>query len=300
MPLGTESAFAAYEAARHRLPQFTRQGACQQVGSLADIADQFDTFLLDAFGVLNIGDTAIPGAPERVAALQAAGKRVVILTNAASHTLDTLAAKYNRLGYAMTQDDIVSSRMALLAELSQQSAQRFGIVTAPGLGTEDLTGLDFTILGDAPAAYREADAIVMLSAKGWTIERQKMLEESLIERPRPVWVGNPDIVAPREDGFSYEPGYFAHRLADRTGIEPRFFGKPFRNIYELAFAHLGVGADPGRTLMVGDTLHTDVLGAHSAGIASALITGYGFLARVDATRAIAQSNIQPDFVMHGP
>ncbi len=38
------------------------------------LSDEIDTFLLDAFGVLNIGDTAIEGVPERVAGLQKAGK----------------------------------------------------------------------------------------------------------------------------------------------------------------------------------------------------------------------------------
>ena len=71
-PLETGTAFAAYEAARHRLPPAGRAGACERAGSLDDIANLFDVFLLDAFGVLNIGEAAIPGVPERIAALAAA------------------------------------------------------------------------------------------------------------------------------------------------------------------------------------------------------------------------------------
>lgn len=299
-PLGTKAAFAAYEAARHRLPQAMRQGTGQQVATLAEIADQFDTFLLDAFGVLNIGDTAIAGVPERIAAFQAAGKRVLVLTNAASYPLASLAAKYRKLGYDFGPDDIVSSRMALLAEIAGKPRQHYGLIAAPELGLDDLEGLDFTILADDPAPYRDADAFVMLSSKDWTAARQDMLEQALGTRPRPVWVGNPDIVAPRETGFSIEPGFFAHRLADRTGIQPWFFGKPFSNIYDMAFARLGANADRNRILMVGDTLHTDVLGAHSAGIASALITGFGFFAGCEISKAVAQSNIRPDFVLQRP
>ena len=116
---------------------------------------------------------------------------------------------------------------------------------------------------------------------------------------RPVRVANPDIVAPREIGFSAEPGYFAHRLADLSGIEPRFFGKPFTNIFDLAFARLG-DVNRSRVLMVGDSLHTDILGAHAAGVSSALISDFGFFADHDTTTAIQQSGIVPDYVATRP
>ena len=67
----------------------------------------------------------------------------------------------------------------------------------------------------------------------------RSLEASLRARPRPLVIANPDLVAPRETGLSLEPGYYAHLLADRLGIGPEFFGKPFKNIFDLAFARLG-------------------------------------------------------------
>jgi len=80
-----EEAFAAYEAVRHRLPAGTRSAACQSLPDLDALADDVDVFLLDAFGVLNIGETAIPGVPERVVGLQKAGKRVIVVSNAAGY-----------------------------------------------------------------------------------------------------------------------------------------------------------------------------------------------------------------------
>ncbi len=62
----------------------------------------------------------------------------------------------------------------------------------------------------------------------WTDARQTLLEASLQRAPRPVYVGNPDIVAPRENGFSTEPGSFAHRLADETGVSPQFLWQTLR------------------------------------------------------------------------
>ena len=54
-------AFARYESVRSRLPRMPRQGARSVLPDLSAVADHVDGFLLDAFGVLNVGDTAIPG-----------------------------------------------------------------------------------------------------------------------------------------------------------------------------------------------------------------------------------------------
>ena len=41
--------------------------------------------------------------------------------------------------------------------------------------------------------------------------------------PRSVMVGNPDIVAPREDHLSLEPGYYAHEISRKIGLNAEFF-----------------------------------------------------------------------------
>jgi ribonucleotide monophosphatase NagD (HAD superfamily) len=45
------------------------------------LADDFDGFLVDLDGVVWIGRGPVPGAPETLAALLDAGKRVVFVTN---------------------------------------------------------------------------------------------------------------------------------------------------------------------------------------------------------------------------
>ena len=61
----------------------------------------------------------------------------------------------------------------------------------------------------------------------------KRLINALRAHPRPVLIGNPDLVGPRENSFSRQPGYFAHDIWDRTGIVPQFFGKPYANAFDL-------------------------------------------------------------------
>lgn len=297
--MNTAEAFAAYEAIRHRLPDAMAAGACRRLDNLEAIADEVDVFFLDAFGVLNIGETAIPGVPDRVAGLQRAGKRVLVVSNAAGYPHDSLMQKYRRLGYDFAPEDVITSRKTLLQGLTQEPARHWGLMATQSLGQTEFEAMNATYLQEDPAVYDAVDAILMVGSAAWTEERQTLLEQSLLRSPRPVLVGNPDIVAPRENGFSTEPGHFAHRLADRTGVSPQFFGKPFGNIFELAFAQAG-GADRSRTVMVGDSLHTDILGGQVAGVKTALIAGYGFFAGQDVETPIRQSGIQPDYILAQP
>lgn len=292
-------AFAAYEAVRHRLPAPNRAAPCRALPNLEALAQDFDTFLLDAFGVLNIGETAIDGVPGRVADLQRAGKRVMVVSNAAGYPHSTLMAKYKRLGYDFAPEDVITSRKAVLHAIGAMPDRHWGLVAQESFGREGTDHLTVTYLGAGPSAYNAVDGFLMLGSSNWTDDAQHLLEAALTRRPRPVLVGNPDIVAPREHGFSIEPGHYAHRLADRTGVTPQFFGKPFQNIYDLAFAQLG-DVDRSRTVMVGDSLHTDILGAQVAGVASALIAGYGFFSGHEVQGPIAASGIQPDYILDRP
>ncbi|MEP4768969.1 MAG: HAD-IIA family hydrolase [Roseibium sp.] len=295
-----ETAFAAYEAARDRLPRAKPDGACTWHNTLDDIADDFDVFLLDAFGVLNIGEQAILGVPERIAGLQARGKRVFVVTNAAGYSNAILHAKYARLGYDFAPENVISSRMTILHALKSGPKRHWGAMLSMASGMQDLEHLDLTQLAEDKAAYVNAEGFLCLGAAEWTEERQGLLVEALLDRPRPVWVANPDIVAPRENGFSTEPGHYAHRLADKTGVSPVFFGKPFANIYDLAFERLGPEVDRSRVVMVGDSLHTDVLGAQTAGVSSALISGFGFFAGYPVDVPIELSGIRPDYILKRP
>ena len=151
-------------------------------------------------------------------------------------------------------------------------------------------------LADDSGIYADADGFVLLGSEGWTDACQERLVATLSERPRPVLVGNPDIIAPRELGFTLEPGHFAHDIADRLTLAPEFFGKPFANIFDLALSRLG-GVERTRTLMVGDTLHTDVLGGAAAGVHTALVRSFGLFAGQEVVTPIVKSGIVPNYVV---
>ena len=162
--LNTQEAFAAYEAVRHRLPNVSHKGACKHLPDLDAIAEEIDVFLLDAFGVLNIGETAIAGVPERIAGLQKAGKRVMIVSNAAGFPHARLMEKYQGLGYQFAPEDVITSRKATLFALQSAPAHHWGLMANETLGRADLERLNATYLADDRAVYDAVDAFLLIGS----------------------------------------------------------------------------------------------------------------------------------------
>lgn len=296
---GPQWAFDRYEEIRSRLPSARFGAEPQRCGSIADLMDRFDVFLFDSFGVLNVGDMPIPGAANRIDALRRAGKRVMVLTNAASGSIASLPCKYGRLGFDFTSDEIVSSREVLALSLAQPSlAGWYWAVAAAHDAQVGEIADRYTLFAPGNAQQDDADGFILLSTAGWTEAHASALRHALHQRPRPVLVGNPDLVAPREGGLSLEPGSIAHELLDQMpGLDVRFFGKPFSNAFDEALSRLPGHVRRDRVAMVGDTLHTDILGGAAAGCGTVLVTGWGVLKSFDPESAIARSDIVPDYTL---
>ncbi|MEQ5871683.1 HAD hydrolase-like protein [Sagittula sp. NFXS13] len=290
----TEAAFARYERLRPMLPQAQFPEASRTGQTLEDTKDDYDAYILDAFGVLNRGETPIPGAVERIARLRAAGKRLVVLTNAASYTRSGVLAKYHRLGFDFSLDEVVSSRDVAFAHLPNVH----GVWAAITDGEDDLSDLPpghyVADLLAQPGLLNTAAGFLFLSAARWSHEDNARLRRALHTHARPVIVANPDIVAPRDDGLSLEPGWYAQDIASACGLS--LFGKPYWNAFEAALQRLP-GIPRHRIAMVGDTLHTDVLGGAAAGLGTILIQKHGLFRGLSPAPFIESSGIQPDWLV---
>jgi len=289
-------AFDAYMRVRDRLPPFTRGGRCTS-STLMDAAGAFDLVLFDAYGVLNVGETAIPGAAATVAALRSMGKMVGVVSNSAAYPKARMMARYATLGLDFLPHEVVTSRETLVRHVEAAPQRHWGVMLGSKSDMDEIGQFDTTILEDAPAPYADVEGFLLIGSDGWTEDRQSRLEGALRDRPRPDLVGNPDLVARREYGLSLEPGWFGHRIADATDVQPRYFGKPFPDVFHLALSRYPLSIRPERVLMVGDTLHTDILGGSQAGFATALVTAHGSPVGLDVMNAISRSGISPDFLM---
>ncbi|MEM8552606.1 MAG: HAD family hydrolase [Pseudomonadota bacterium] len=290
--LTVDEAFNRYEAIRPRLPAATTGRTTQDCNGLLDIADGFDAFLLDGFGVLNVGKTAIPGAVACIKALRERGKRLIVLTNAASYPPAAAQARYRAMGFDFSADEILSSRTVCAARLNAIEPDiRWGAIAAPEDRFEDVNA---SVVHWMQNGVDDVGGFLFLSSASLSATLLGALQDALKAKTRPMAVANPDLVAPRETGLSIEPGYCAHQLADATGITPSFFGKPFNNAFKDALALLD-GLEPSRVAMVGDTLHTDILGGSAAGCATVLVRDHGLFAGRSVDPYVARSGIVPDF-----
>jgi ribonucleotide monophosphatase NagD (HAD superfamily) len=285
-----EDIFTRYEAVRHRLPTAIFTVKTSEIGSLLDVAEQADAFVFDAFGVLNVGDTPIAGASERLDQLRERGCKIRILSNAASYDHNSSLRKFRNLGMKVESDEVVTSRDAALADLAPTL---WGCIAAPSDALSDIK-VPTCRLGDNPQDYDLVDGFLFLSTEVWTPKRQAHLERSLLNNSRPLVIANADVAAPRESGFSLEPGHFGHLLADRGIEDIRFFGKPFPQVFEMVEASLA-GVEPTRIVMCGDTLHTDILGAEARGWRTALVTRDGLFSGSDVRPFCKRAFIHPDW-----
>ncbi|QSP95087.1 HAD-IIA family hydrolase [Marinobacter salinisoli] len=311
--------FQRYEQIRRRLPSSHRIPACpskppEHVPDLDALSGHFDVFVFDAFGVLNVGEQAIHGAVQRFEALQSMGKRLYILTNSASYEKDSLIAKFRRLGFNVDAENIISSREVMIHNLStsgifsDSAIESLGVINVCNLADfpanlryESISGKgDYRQTVAENERFQQADGYIFLSAAHWNADAQAELLVHLKRNPKPVYVGNPDLVAPREGCFSLEPGYYAHELLDQTECPVEFFGKPFQNTFSYAIAKIkekNALQSLDRILMLGDTLHTDILGALASGIKTALVTDHGSYAGQDVSTYISESEIVPDYIL---
>jgi len=288
--LTTQGIFDRYEQVRARLPCMADAPVTRDIASLLEIAAHVDAFVFDAFGVLNVGETLIPGADTRLDQLRAQGKDISILTNAASFDRPHTLAKFARLGLGLRDGEVIASRTAALAQVTPM---HWGVIAASTDTLEDMPQ-PFTRMADDTQAYDRADGFLFLSAADWTDECQSILTASMDSNPRPLLIGNADLAAPREDGFSREPGYFGHLIADRHSNVVQFFGKPYADVYDRIEATLP-GIRPARIVMCGDTLHTDILGAAARGWRTVLVTQDGLFAGHDTRVFCDASGIQADW-----
>jgi HAD superfamily hydrolase (TIGR01450 family) len=288
--LTTQSIFDRYEEVRARFPDVSTREASLSIRSLLDIADQVDAFVFDAFGVLNVGETMIPGADRRLDQLRARGCAIRILTNAASYDREGAIAKFKRLGLRVEDDEIITSREAALQNLSEG---HWGVIAADTDPLNDLPG-NVTRLKDTSDHYDKVEQFLFLSTADWTTSRQDLLVSAMQQRPRKVLIANADLAAPRDNGFSIEPGHYGHQIADQFPGYVHFFGKPFPEVYDMIEASLA-SLTPERIAMCGDTLHTDILGAAARGWRTVLVTQDGLFAGYDTQPFSKQAHLFADW-----
>jgi HAD superfamily hydrolase (TIGR01450 family) len=238
----------------------------------------YDHLLLDLDGCVWVGDDALPGAVDAVAALREAGKSVLFLTNDVRHAPEAFVRKLWRLGFQASLDEIVTVGAAVQFTLAGRNGQGTAYVVGSQALVDHVAEAGLRIVNGTRFAAR-ADVVVVGSHDELVFEELKLASQAVLRGAELIGATR-DPNFPMPDGLWPGPGAVLAAIETAGGRRASsIVGKPEPPMYEAARDRLG----HGRVLAVGDRLDVDVAGARRAGMDSALVlTGATTRAEADA------------------
>jgi 4-nitrophenyl phosphatase len=242
--------------------------------------------ILDMDGVIWRGDQPLPGAAEFFDFLNQCGVRFVAATNNSSKPPADYVAKLTRMGIdGVGESQIVTSGTATVTYLEAHypTGSRVHVLGGDGL-MQMVAGAGFVLADEAPVVVVGID---------FALTYQKLKQAAFLIRNGADFIGtNADATFPLPDGLAPGAGSLLAALRTATDREPVIMGKPNAPMFEAGLRVLGT--DAAHTLMVGDRLNTDILGAQNVGLRAALV-----LTGVTHPDDLANSAVHPDGVYAG-
>jgi HAD superfamily hydrolase (TIGR01450 family) len=239
----------------------------------------YDNVLLDLDGCLWVGERALDGAVDAVAALREAGKGIAFLTNDVRHAPEEFVRKLWRLGFQASVDEVITCGAALQFVLAERSERGAAFVIGSQALVDHVADAGMRIVNNTEFATR-ADVVVAGGHEDFNFRELRIATQAVLRGAELIGVTR-DRTFPMPDGPWPASGPILAAVEEATGQRARrTVGKPEPDMYETARDRLG----DGRYLAVGDRLDTDVEGARRAGIDSALVLTGG-TGRTDAKTA---------------
>jgi len=233
-------------------------------------------------GVIYKDDELIPGAREFIGMLLDKEIPFLFLTNNSQRTQRDVTFRLRRLGIKVQPSHIFTCAMATSRFLAEQKPHGTAFVIGEG-------GLLTSLHHDGYAIVdHEPDYVVVGEGRVFNFE---MIEKAttLVMNGAKLIATNPDPNCPTPSGMRPGCGAIVAMLEKATGIEAFSVGKPSPVMMREARKELGLST--GQTVMIGDTMKTDILGGEQMGYTTVLVlTGS---TRRDDLKRFAYS---PDFI----
>jgi NagD protein len=208
-------------------------------------------YLIDMDGVIYRGGHLIPGADRFVNGLRQANIPFLFLTNNSQRTRRDVATRLQRLGIDVADHHIFTCAMATARFLSQQKPHGTAFVIGEG-------GL-LTALHENGYAIVDKDPDYVVVGEGRTVSSE-MLEVALgmILQGAKLVATNLDPNCPTSDGVRPGCGATVAMLETASGLKAFSVGKPSPVMLRAARKELALSTD--QTVVIGDTMETDILG----------------------------------------
>jgi len=228
------------------------------------LAEDYDVLLFDLDGVVYLGGTAIPGAPEALAQAKRAGAHVAYVTNNASRTPAAVAELLEGMGAPVTEADVVTSAQAAARLLAERLPARSKVLV---IGATALR-LAVRERGLIPVSSASDDPAAVVQGYGPGIDYTRLAEGGLAVRAGALFVAtNTDSTLPGPRGTQPGNGSLVKVIENATGVAPLVAGKPEPPLHRESVIRTGAK----RPLVIGDRLDTDIEAAFNAGADSLLV-----------------------------
>lgn len=269
--------------------------------SLADIVGAYGGVVLDVFGVIHDGVSAFPEACATLRRLRKEGIRTCLLSNSPRRS-EEVAKRVEAMGIGRDLYHGLITSGELVYEALTESPKFPAGSTYFHLGPAELAGLLSGLPMSASMNIAAADFIL---TTGWPEEGTMTgkLLHACIARKLPMICANPDFEVLIGDKKVICAGALA-RDYEMLGGRVITYGKPYRAAYSKALKVLCLSE--GRTLAIGDSVATDIMGGKRAGLDTALVltgvhknclTRDGGVDRSMLRDLFRQHGIEPDFVL---
>ena len=241
---------------------------------------EIDGFVFDLDGTIYLGEEALPTAPGTIAELRRRGRKVLFVSNKPLYPGQVYADKLTRLGIPATSQDVITSAFVLGYHLAKHEPDlRYFVIGEPNLIAE-LRGYGLKIVNDEflqadPTGVIRPDGIdALIVAFDRTLDYLKLnvAYQALVKGAR-FFATNCDKTCPMPGGGIPDAGATIAALEYISGRKVELVaGKPSALVLQVAMERMGL--PPGRCIMVGDRLETDILMGREAGmLTAAVLTG---------------------------
>ncbi len=224
-------------------------------------------FLIDMDGVLYRGSDLIPGADRFVGGLRERDIPFLFLTNNSQRTRRDVAARLARMGVDVGEEHVFTSAMATASYLAQQKPDGTAFVIGEGGLLTALHQHGYAVVDHDP------DYVVVGEGRTFNLEQVEAAVR-MIHGGAKLVATNLDPNCPTQNN-SIRPGCGAMvaMLETATGVKAFSVGKPSPVMMRAARKELGLSTD--ETVMVGDTMETDILGGVQLGFHTVLVFSGG-------------------------
>lgn len=242
------------------------------------------TVLFDMDGVLYRGDYVLPGVREILAFCDQQSIRYGCITNNASKTRQQYHHKLTAMQIPIPSECVISSALATGHYLREHYPRG---TTVYVIGME---GLRDALFHDGYFVAEEDRPQLVVQGVDFELTYETLKRGCMAIRAGARFIAtNPDRTFPSEEGLIPGAGALMAALQASTDVQPLIVGKPQPIMFQVALKMLE--GNPETTVMIGDRLDTDIIGAHQANLRSILVLT-GVTSRAD----LAASPYQPDAI----